>query len=591
MITKIEVKNFKSIINESFELKDYTTIVGCNNVGKSNLMSAICWLIKRRGLGSEYFNDSNAPIEVTGEISGITPELLAEINVRHATAITPYIVNGRLLIRRTQRIPNETASNLVIQVGEYDAATGDTTWKANPAGIDAGLSYLFPDPVMINAMEDAYEDVSKFKTSTTIGKLLGLIFKTIEDNHGDALRTALTQFQSMLSTSGGERLQELCDFDAGASRIVNDFFPGISLKADIPAIEIKEVMKSGSILVYEGEHTEGRDASSMGHGVQRSIQVSLIRYLAETTSGDINTGRRTLLFIDEPELFLHPQAIEIVRDSLKLLSGRGYQVVVSTHSPVMITKDDIEHTIMLKKEPGRGTVKRLTMYNAIRRIEQDAASQLRYVFELSNSSYTLFSDKIILVEGETEEFVLPQVVKAIKGKTLGLFKTALIRLRGCGDIKKTQEIFSTMDIPCKALADIDVMFSKCNEMGIVDTSNVDYNACIAIMNRIASDPINRICLNNDGWPKKGNGFIRPEAAFELMAQDPEAITHISNLHELYKAHNIWVWKEGSIEKYLGLNAKSIHVWSGFCDRLESDLYHNVIAEHSKVLECINWLLD
>ncbi len=591
MITRIEVKNYKSIINETFELRDYNTIVGCNNVGKSNLMSAICWLLKKKGLAEGCFNDPQNPVEVFGEIVGITDEILDTLQSNHANAMRPYIVDGVLRIKRVQLTPSEAVANAKLKIEGVDSATQNALWRDPPTGIEQGIQSLFPEPLLINAMEDAYEDVSKFKTSTTIGKLLGLIFKTIEENHGDALRIALTQFQSMLSITGSERLPELCDFDAGASRIVRDFFPGISLKADIPAIEIKEVMKSGSIVVYENDLTEGRDASSMGHGVQRSIQMSLIRYLAETTSGETNTGRKTLLFIDEPELYLHPQAIEIVRDSLKLLSTRGYQVIISTHSPVMITKDDIEHTIMLKKELGHGTVKRQTMYNAIRGIEQDAASQLRYVFELSNSSYTLFSDKIILVEGATEEFVLPQVVKAMKGKTLGIFKTALIRLRGCGDFKKTLQIFNVMGIPCKALADLDVMFSKCTDMGIVDTSNIDYCACINIMSSLASIPANRISLNNSGWPQKGDNSIKPEAAFALMAQDPRAITHINNLHELYKSHNIWVWKEGAVEKYLGITAKKMSTWSSFCDRLEREPYQDVIAENIKVLECINWLLN
>jgi hypothetical protein len=148
-----------------------------------------------------------------------------------------------------------------------------------------------------------------------------------------------------------------------------------------------------------------------------------------------------------------------------------------------------------------------------------------------------------------------------------------------------------MDIPCKAIVDLDFIFKHSTSLGIVDANNPDYLACKGLMQTIAIDPNNRIILGDDGWPKSGDGFITPEAAFELLANQPSSMPHIDNLHDLYKASNIWVWKKGAIEKYLGITNKNITAWSNFCNRLNNERYQDVIAESEKVLECINWLLS
>ena len=64
----------------------------------------------------------------------------------------------------------------------------------------------------------------------------------------------------------------------------------------------------------------GRDVSALGHGAQRSIQMALVRHLADIKRDSGEQASNTILLIDEPELYLHPQAIEVLRDALKTLS-------------------------------------------------------------------------------------------------------------------------------------------------------------------------------------------------------------------------------------------------------------------------------
>ena len=143
--------------------------------------------------------------------------------------------------------------------------------------------------------------------------------------------------------------------------------------------------------------------------------MALVRHLAELKRAAQNHHTTTLLLIDEPELYLHPQAIEIIRDALKILSNQGYQVIFSTHSAMMVTQDDVANAILIRKNAQQGTYRRQTLKAAIPIVAQDAPSQLQLMFSLSNSSNILFSERVILTEGVTELRILPKKFEKVTG--------------------------------------------------------------------------------------------------------------------------------------------------------------------------------
>jgi predicted ATPase len=64
------------------------------------------------------------------------------------------------------------------------------------------------------------------------------------------------------------------------------------------------------------------------------------------------------LVIDEPELGLHPYAIEILTELIQASSGRT-QIIVSTQSPPLIDNFSPEDIIVVSREKGASTFKRL----------------------------------------------------------------------------------------------------------------------------------------------------------------------------------------------------------------------------------------
>ena len=307
-ISEVRIQNFKSISDGLFPLSHYTPLVGYNNAGRTNIIRAISWIIKRSSLPAEDFNQTEQPIVVEAEISGITGDVLDAIGAAHRGRIEPLVVDSRIRIRRTQTTPGQTATAIRFEVLKRE--NGQTEWAVNPAGIDSAIGALFPDPIFIGAMENATEDVAKFGSGTTIGKLLKEIMQPVIDRHSPAVAAALLDIGQMLSANAADKDETLVDLDGRIQSELSKLFPGVSAKTHIPVPEFSDFMKSATIKIFEEgyDNPDGRDASSFGHGAQRSIQIALVKCLAEVRrEGGGNAGRTTLLLIDEPELFLHPR--------------------------------------------------------------------------------------------------------------------------------------------------------------------------------------------------------------------------------------------------------------------------------------------
>lgn len=376
-LSEIKIENYKSCREIDLVLSDFTPLVGYNNGGKSNILESIKWLLKSSVLKTGDFYDPAQPVVISGKIIGITENILENLIPKHRNRIEPYLIDGCLRIRRKQPNPGSTAKNISLEIRNpaIEDEQADNAWDTNPTGIDSAIKAIFPEPIEIGAMENATEDVGKSKAGTTIGKLISEIMAPIEQQHGAAINEALEGIRNRLEAEGADRAQELNDFDQQANEKLQDLFPGLQVRLHVPAPEIKELFKNGTIKIIEDGGDICRDVQALGHGAQRSIQMALVRYLADIKAQDNQNPTRTLLLIDEPELYLHPQAIEHVRIALKALSGEGYQVIFTTHSPLMISANEIGTTLIVRKNGNNQSYSKKRLADAIKEVVADAPSQ------------------------------------------------------------------------------------------------------------------------------------------------------------------------------------------------------------------------
>jgi hypothetical protein len=88
--------------------------------------------------------------------------------------------------------------------------------------------------------------------------------------------------------------------------------------------------------------------------------------------------RDSLMLLDEPEISLHPWALSVFAEAVKVAAREwNKQIFIATHSPVLISQFDPEHIMAAELEDGRTRLTRLTEMGGVKELlEQYAAGSL-----------------------------------------------------------------------------------------------------------------------------------------------------------------------------------------------------------------------
>lgn len=594
-LTALAIRNFRSCESVTLDLAPYTPFVGYNNAGKSNILSAIRWLVAPFALTPADYLQADRPIQVDGTITGITPALLARLEPRHRSKVQPYVTGETIQIRREQTQPG-TPKNSTLYV--FDPSQPAAPWRVNPAGIPEALKALFPEPIVIGAMEDAVEDAAKAKTTTTIGKLLAEFTGAIEDAHAHEVNQVLQQLRASFSANGVQRSAALQRFDDAASSLVHDFFPGVRLHLEIPVPDMSAMLKGGTIKVSEREGAV-RDFETLGHGAQRSIQMALVRYLADIRRTDATNEAppaQRLLIIDEPELYLHPQAVEQLRSALTALSNNGYQVLFSTHSPMMIGREAICDTRLVRKNEHGITHIAPSVQHTLQQFSDDPKSQLSTLLELKNASEWLFADRVLLVEGKTERRILPRWIEHATGQSLAARKMALVEMQGAGALPKCMAVLKALGIPSFAIADLDFALTHAAHLPESEAFELLlFEAKQQLAALALTDPL--VLLGGDGLPRKPQTNVspheqgyKPTETVKQWAATPAGKVTARQFAKRLRDHGVWLWLAGNIECHFGMADKNEAVWHQFVEQLtDVDDWRAYVADVETVEAFLEWL--
>ena len=579
-LSRITISNLRSIQRETFPLSDFTALIGYNNAGKTNILMGIRWLLAHFSLDISYFDDPNHPVEAEGIFEGITEQILNRLGDEKAAELIPYLSGTTLRVKKVQRIPGELPGN--IEFWAFSPTNGKRKgkdWVRVNDNFITAFNRIFPESIAI----------WDFEGNNAYTKLMHEIFKPLERKFGGELSQVIEQFTELLAPGSDKRADEIQAFDKEVNAALRPLFPSVKVELDIPVPTLETFLKSATIKVVDEDDGFERDISRMGAGSQRAIQMALIRYLAEIKKHHNNHYlSRKLLLIDSPELFLHPQAVELVRVALKNLSNEGYQVIFATHSAQMVTSEDVSTSLLIRKNKQRGTFMRKRMEDAVRQVVKDAPSQLQMLFSLSNSNELLFADYVLLTEGKTEWRVLPALFERITGQSFALIKCALVRQGGVSNTRKSMQVLSAMDIPVRAIVDLDYAFTTATRDGFLDANDPDITECRNLFRELACH--NHLRLVN-GLPVNKHSNISASMAYAMMAAMPEAERPIRNIHEKLCDQGIWVWTRGAIEEHLGLNGKNEMVWRNFIERSRSKNFIQTLPDYDGITALCQWIIN
>ncbi|MGO7087510.1 ATP-dependent endonuclease [Rhizobium leguminosarum] len=291
-ITRVQIKNWRSIKYVDFHPEDICILVGANNAGKTNILSAINFLLGERWPipgnldDSDYFGrDRSRDIHIRltldhPEVSEIDFDTSKAQYVLSVTDRRGYGIRG---FNNSQR--EELAFAYVDASRNYEKQYSTSRWSI----FGQALRHLH------QTLKDSGEQLTQLRDAlkTAHGLLQTDQYKTFEKHLKDA-------FAAQLRTA---RYDVSFEFRT-----------------------IEETNLYRSLYPTLVERGMPRSPAEVGSGVRNVLVLALFQAFAKSFKGDAVLG------IEEPELYLHPHAQRSLMKQFQQLATAGNQIFISTHS-------------------------------------------------------------------------------------------------------------------------------------------------------------------------------------------------------------------------------------------------------------------
>jgi hypothetical protein len=160
-----------------------------------------------------------------------------------------------------------------------------------------------------------------------------------------------------------------------------------------------------------------------------------------------------ILLIEEPELYLPPQAQRYLYRLLRAFASAGNQVIYSTHAPSFLNVGRLEELLLVSHRGPHGTTVRKP-----RPLSGEEAFRIVSEFDAERSEVFL-ARAAVLVEGRTEKLVFPFVFQAL-GHDADREAISIIECGGKSNIPVFAEICRAVGVPFLAVHDRDAVPGK-----------------------------------------------------------------------------------------------------------------------------------
>lgn len=342
MITRASVRNYRSIRAVDVDLGSLTVLVGRNGAGKSAFVDALRFLRDALAVGPE-----DALIE------------------RHGFgAVRRWTSRGRKPdVEMTVRVDAEGMQ------GEYGVVLGSRggevrvrrerlAYRRAAGGAEQG--FLAEAGVMRGLGSGGAEELPKARRANPEGLLLPVyamlnpgargLLRHLRDArfyalYPNALREPQRPGGSSLLRERGDNLGTALRALTGPDR---DELVGTlnRVAGDVSGVRVRQV---AGYLVTELAHGSGQDGTAWFDLSQESD--GTVRILGLLTA--LYQHRGSLLAIEEPELTLHPGALQMLADVLREAATRT-QVLLTTQSPDLIARFAVSDLLVVERDQ-RGT--------------------------------------------------------------------------------------------------------------------------------------------------------------------------------------------------------------------------------------------
>ncbi|MCI5495220.1 MAG: AAA family ATPase [Roseburia sp.] len=347
----------------------------------------------------------------------------------------------------------------------FDIDDSQECWVENPGGIPQNVLSKLPKYLLIPA-QDSEGEISG--TSGTLQKTLNELFNEVREKSENykLAQEYLNKLAKELDPS--DESTEISKMIGEINGIISDVFPHTGISAEANLSDADKVIKPAFDIQMNSNVST--PSNLQGTGLIRSTVFALLRYKAlRDNKKDTMQERQLIIGFEEPEIYLHPNAISKMRDTIYSLAESGNnQIVCTTHSPYMID---------LNKKP-KQTLNRLSLttcdfgesraltvesipFNITKEfleLQEDDKNYIKMLLRVEDAiAKCFFVKKVLIIEGDTEQVVLSETISKIPGnlKNEILSDWYILRARGKAAIIPLIKYLRAMQIDIYVMHDKD----------------------------------------------------------------------------------------------------------------------------------------
>jgi hypothetical protein len=350
-----------------------------------------------------------------------------------------------------------------------------------PTGFDESVAALLPEVIYIPAVKDLNDDVKTTET-TPFGRILGILMGWLGDelsSDSEALEVLRRKLTRIRNDETGEvtddRAPQLKKIEESVDSYLRESFPRVHLELEVPPPEIRTILSNAQIIADDGVRGT---LDTKGDGLRRAVVFAIFRAYVELAELQAAAAReegeenrspdrvpRYLLLFEEPELYLHPKGQHQLFDALRLFSLQNF-VVVSTHSPLFLGPRATGTFVKLaKRQPNAGDGRKpYAEAHAIDLGDMKAKDQFQLIcFENNNAAF--FSERVILVEGDSDYLVLPHLTRVLcPDEEMVRGAVSWARIGGKSSIGRYRKFFRSFGVDIRVIADLDVLVGEFGQL-------------------------------------------------------------------------------------------------------------------------------
>jgi len=495
-LKSVTIHNFRSIKDAKFNLYNYSILIGANNAGKTNLLTALRIFYE----DNIKFNEKNdfPKFRTDDDESWIDIEFQLtenEFNLLKDTYKNPgNVLKVRKYLKSDDKDRVKSGQSNIF--GYEDGVLSQNLFYGAKNISQAKLGNVIYIPEVTQT-----DEAIKFSGPSPLRNMINFIVKKVItqsisfQNLNEAFDKFNSEFKKEQSKEGFSLNELVKDINNSLKEWKVTF--GISINPLKPEEIVKNLVSS--YIIDDVLSTEV-NIKNLGQGLQRHIIYTLLKLSSKYKERKVYEKKEfspelTLILFEEPEAFLHPCQQECLNRSLRSLSSEeDQQVIVSTHSPFFVSRNinDMPSLIRLKRDFGVTRIfqvseeinqriiernselaqhlrnklndpsvsektkekirRKLSSTDDVTRMEEESIRYLLWLDATRCSAF--FADIVLICEGATEKIFIEYLIEN-KWENLKEKRVCILDAMGKYNIHRYMNLFKELGILHSILLDKD----------------------------------------------------------------------------------------------------------------------------------------